>query len=168
MNKDLAAQLYFFEFQFLSGVFFDEERDLFSTLAEKPETNFAIFSAMCRDREIDCPFTAQDFSARVFRMDDAWYGTLINFPEPPEPPFAFQMFLFMDSEGKQKGCYTLEFGTRLSDETKEPEFCGWLCSTDEKGNHLNHGSCPIDGKTDYFAEAFNFHKQRMQALAEQN
>ena len=155
MNKKTAEALAYFEHLFLPKVFYGDERDLVFEIHKNPNLLFDVFSLICKDNDAENPFSKENFSAETYRMDDEWFGTRIQFPEPaPDAPHCYELYLFHDGDLQRKAVFALEAAHAVDGSA------GKLVSyLEETGTTRNFGGWPVEEQQDFFAGSLALYKK---------
>ena len=179
MNEKLMQMLYQFEHNLLPRFFFDEDINLVKDAHDNPEIIFMLFDDLCKNQEVEHPYTVKDFKCGFFTMDpdEKWLSMVIRFPEPVQTPLCYDIYFFFDRDFSKKGCYTLEYNTKVrkhSQKTATPdgkiqehttlkqEPCGFLCSWTKDHTHVNYGSDFLDKGIDFCSEALRIHQKNFE------
>ncbi len=167
MDVKVADALYILEHQMLPRFFYDDEIDLAASVYNDTSMICKMFDDICGNEGLENPFTEEDFSFKVYQCDpddDKWLGAVIRFPKPDKSPLCYEMYLFFDRDGGNKGLFTLEYDLapiRRDGKLTETE-CAFLCAWDKQQNHTNFGSAPADEPVDFFTHAFRVHKKSLE------
>lgn len=114
----------------------------FNDLVEKGEqkTLYDACKSVFDSHNEEMPYKAEDFGGSHFKLNDKTYVIMMKMPQPEETPLCYRIYMFLDAETHETGCFTVEKG---SDPFTGDERL-FVCSWDHEGNHQNYGNYYLD------------------------
>ena len=130
---------YFFEHRLLPQMFFENKGGFVNAVLGDKDLLFKAIDVIFQDKELDNPYSPNQFRASAETIADDISVLKIKYPEPEEEPLCYCSFLFFDAKFEKQGFYCLERGGDLSG-----DGIPFICSWSEDGVHRNHGTCLLD------------------------
>ena len=125
---------YHFEHSAMPRYFYEDPANMLDVLGEVGV--FPVFAALADENGVAYPYESEDFSERLYDLDDGTTILQVVMPRPETSPQCYRIYLVYNSGTGNAGYYTVEFDNLLG----ETAFlCGWTPDM----THMNYGGAAI-------------------------